>query len=183
MLFYCLDFAYDELKNTSLPTWNRDGHHLFTSHVMLVPMEEQAHLYFINDASGFTIILRYGLEDEINVDYEMFREITTTFMKEMDLPEDLIGYYFSIFPKFDVSADYNERHIEEIIEWLLKNKNHLLEHFKKNTFIQRDAMKILSESIIDKWFGEVIGDAPRNIMNRQLEKELGSVREYYASNM
>lgn len=56
MLFYCLDFAYDELRNTPLLNWIRDGHHLFTWHVMLVPMVEQAHLYFINDASGLSSI-------------------------------------------------------------------------------------------------------------------------------
>lgn len=128
------------------------------------------------------IILRYGIEDDINVDNEMFREIVSEFMREIDLPEDLIGYYLSMFPKFEISAYYHKKHIDEIIEWLLRSKDHLLDDFDNNGFIQRDAMKILNNSTIGKWFGDIMIDTPRNTMDKLLENEFGLIRDYYASN-
>jgi hypothetical protein len=173
MLFYCLDFAYDELRKTPLSNWNRDGHHLFTWHVMLLPMEEQAHLYFINDASGFTIILRYGLEDEIEIDYNQLQAIVFEQMKELGISIDLIDMYFDITPVMNVSAFYHLQHVDEIIDFLSQINEELLEIFDIKAFIQKDAFMLINNTVLGKWFGEDMNDTPTHIIKKTMEKELG----------
>ncbi|MEC9485493.1 MAG: hypothetical protein UMR38_06420 [Candidatus Izemoplasma sp.] len=161
MYFYCARLAYDELQNTVLPSKREEGYNLFTWHVLLLPIKEFGLLCFSNDASGLTIIFKYEVEDDIQVDYDLFKHELYKMMIQMDYPEGLVQTYLRMFSEINVSYHFDEDHIFEIKDFMMKSRIDFFHNFDKNVCVQDKASTILNNAKLGKWFGRDIDKTPQ----------------------
>jgi len=150
MTFYCNKQAFDTLSKDYLVV-DVPGYHIYSWQVLEVIKEKEIYLFFMNDAGGIFIVLRFNDEAEIKNLPSIFEDALNQIMKDMEYPEEIIRLYVDILWRINISKIINYDHMGIMVETLLKYEKEFLTNIEFNTIVQRRISKILNNKFIEYW--------------------------------
>ena len=170
MYFYCAELAFKKLKDPLVKTNECYEKNIYSWHVLLIPGLNETFLFFMNDGSGMSFILRFEQDKELKIDREIISSSIHTVMKDMEYSDDLISQYLSIPWGINISSLVDYDHMEVVAETIINHKEAWLENIEHNSFLQRKLSSVFNNRHIEWWFGYLKDNIPREMMKQMIHR-------------